>query len=313
MDCTTEDNDIKQNKTVRVKNPHLLKNSVDHLYHICLSNISDDLEKRFGDVKFVCFGGTPSRMSKFTQFISSELGVKYYGDVGSPTNITGSTDRYAMYKAGPVLAVSHGIGIPSLSIVLQEVVKLVHYAKCQDVAFFRIGTSGGLGVEPGTVVVTEKVVNGALEPFHQSIVLGKSVARPAVVDKEFAKEIYQFADSSDKFKTVLGTTLCADDFYEGQGRIDGAFCDHDHDDKLNWLKHVHSQGVCNIEMESLGFITMCHRANVKGAVICVTLLDRFNGDMVTMDHGFLSAIQKHPQIIVARYIKHAYHLLLKKG
>lgn len=39
----------------------------------------------------------------------------------------------------------HGIGIPSLSVVFNEIIKLVYYAKCKDVEFFRIGTCGGLG------------------------------------------------------------------------------------------------------------------------------------------------------------------------
>ncbi|CAC5411403.1 udp [Mytilus coruscus] len=61
--------------------------------------------------------------------------------------------------------VKHGIGIPSLSVVFNEILKLVHYAKCTDVTFFRIGTCGGVGLEPGTVVLTEKAVDGAFQPF----------------------------------------------------------------------------------------------------------------------------------------------------
>ena len=30
-------------------------------------------------------------------------------------------------------------------VILHEVLKLLHYAEAQDVKFFRIGTSGGLG------------------------------------------------------------------------------------------------------------------------------------------------------------------------
>ena len=37
------------------------------------------------------------------------------------------------------------MGIPSLSIVFHEVLKMLHYAECTDVKFFRLGTSGGLG------------------------------------------------------------------------------------------------------------------------------------------------------------------------
>jgi len=39
----------------------------------------------------------------------------------------------------------HGMGIPSMSIVFHEVLKLLYHAKCTDVKFFRLGTSGGLG------------------------------------------------------------------------------------------------------------------------------------------------------------------------
>lgn len=52
---------------------------------------------------------------------------------------------------------------------------------------------------------------------------------------------------------------------EGQGRIDGAFCDHTMENKMNWLdKIAQEKGVINMEMESLGFTCMCHRAGIRG-------------------------------------------------
>lgn len=39
----------------------------------------------------------------------------------------------------------HGIGSPSLSVVLHEIMKLIHHAGAEDPIFLRIGTSGGLG------------------------------------------------------------------------------------------------------------------------------------------------------------------------
>lgn len=50
----------------------------------------------------------------------------------------------------------------------------------------------------------------------------------------------------------------------GQGRIDGAFCEHEDEEKFSWLRTLKDNGVTNMEMESLGFIAMCHRANIKG-------------------------------------------------
>ena len=40
----------------------------------------------------------------------------------------------------------HGIGVPSASILLHELFKLLHYAGAKDVSLFRMGTSGGLGI-----------------------------------------------------------------------------------------------------------------------------------------------------------------------
>ena len=53
---------------------------------------------------------------------------------------------------------------------------------------------------------------------------------------------------------------------KGQGRIDGAFCEHEDGEKHSWLRTLKENGVTNMEMESLGFIAMCHRANIKGMV-----------------------------------------------
>ena len=40
------------------------------------------------------------------------------------------------------------------------------------------------------------------------------------------------------------------------------------------------KGVVNMEMEALVFAAMTHLAGIKSAVVCVTLLDRLNGDQV---------------------------------
>lgn len=57
----------------------------------------------------------------------------------------------------------HGMGIPSVGILLHEVIKLMYHAKVRDPVFFRIGTCGGIGYEGGTVVISEEAVDGALK------------------------------------------------------------------------------------------------------------------------------------------------------
>ncbi|PRD25312.1 UNVERIFIED_CONTAM: Upp2 [Trichonephila clavipes] len=125
-----------------VKNPHLEEMKEDVLYHLGLTTLNDDLRIMFGDVKFVCVGGIPERMKDFAEYVNNILNLSCSNN--EIKNISKSS-RYSMFKTGPVLCVSHGIGSPSISIVLHEIMKLLHHAGAEDPVFLRIGTSGGLG------------------------------------------------------------------------------------------------------------------------------------------------------------------------
>lgn len=46
---------------------------------------------------------------------------------------------------GLCFVLQHGMGIPSIAIMLHELIKLLHHAHCTDVTIVRIGTSGGIG------------------------------------------------------------------------------------------------------------------------------------------------------------------------
>ncbi|KAF4088426.1 hypothetical protein AMELA_G00081350 [Ameiurus melas] len=144
----------------------------DILYHLNLDTASHDFPKQFGDVKFVCVGGSPWRMKSFTEYIAKELGLE--DPKGEYPNICEGTDRYAMYKVGPILSISHGIGIPSMSVMLHELIKLLYHARCTDVTIVRIGTSGGIGLQPGTVVVTKQSVDAMFLPRFEQVVLGQA-------------------------------------------------------------------------------------------------------------------------------------------
>ncbi|XP_073235923.1 uridine phosphorylase 1-like [Porites lutea] len=281
-----------------VSNDHLKQMDDDVLFHIGIRVGDLDIKKVFGDVKFVCMGGSTSRIKEFAKFIQNEL-KDYLKADQEPSNLSKS-DRYVLYKVGPVLAVNHGIGVPSLMVIMHETLKLLHYAEAEHVRFFRIGTSGGLGLEPGTVVITTRAVNALLEPFSEQVILGKVVKFPTPLDEQLRKELL---DCSGDILTAVGDTMCTHDFYEGQGRLDGAFCDYTLDDKLKFLQKIHDAGVRNIEMESASFAAMCNRANVSAAVLCVTLLDRLKGDQVTLTKEQHEDMQMRPARLVAKYIK----------
>ncbi|XP_057690535.1 uridine phosphorylase 1 isoform X2 [Corythoichthys intestinalis] len=288
-------------RPVIVHNPYLCGMKEDILYHFNLGTATHDLPALFGDVKFVCVGGSAWRMKEFVEFMAAELGMQ--NPRSDYPNICAGTDRYAMYKVGPVLSVSHGIGIPSISTMLHELIKLLHHAQCTDVTVLRIGTSGGIGLEPGTVVVTKQSVDATFMPKFEQLILGETVVRNTDLDYSLAEELLLCSEELGQFHTVIGNTMCTLDFYEGQGRLDGAFCMYTEKDKQKYLIKAREAGVCNIEMESTVFAAMCKLSGLRAAVVCATLVDRLKGDQLISSHDVLHSYQQRPQILVGYYIK----------
>ncbi|KFQ31549.1 Uridine phosphorylase 2, partial [Mesitornis unicolor] len=162
----------------------------------------------------------------------------------------------------------HGMGIPSISIMLHELIKLLHYAKCRDVTVIRIGTSGGLGVEAGSVVVTDTAVDSSFAPRFEQAVLGDVVVRSTELDKDLAQELLACSKEVPDFPTLIGRTMCTYDFYEGQGRLDGALCSFSSEKKVEYLQRAYAAGVRNIEMESTAFAALCGLCGLKGECSC---------------------------------------------
>lgn len=81
-----------------------------------------------------------------------------------------------------MLSISHGMGVPSVGILLHELIKLMYHAKCKDPIFIRIGTCGGIGVEGGTVVITEEAVDGLLRNTFEVVIGCYSLHSIAKID-----------------------------------------------------------------------------------------------------------------------------------
>ncbi|XP_042551011.1 uridine phosphorylase 1 isoform X2 [Dipodomys spectabilis] len=286
---------------IQLSNPNLATMKEDVLYHFSLSTSTHDFPAMFGDVKFVCVGGSPSRMNTFIRYVATQLGLDRPGE--EFPNICAGTDRYAMYKVGPVLSVSHGMGIPSISIMLHELIKLLYHARCSNVTIIRIGTSGGIGLEPGSVVITRQAVDACFKPEFEQLVLGKRVVRSTDLDEQLVQELMKCSADLSEFTTVVGNTMCTLDFYEGQGRLDGALCSYTEKDKQAYLRAAHAAGIRNIEMESSVFAAMCSMCGLRAAVVCVTLLDRLQGDQISSPHEVLAEYQQRPQRLVSYFIK----------
>jgi uridine phosphorylase len=279
----------------------------DALFHLGLSS-DMDLKEMFGDVKFFCTGGSAKRIKLFAEKLADAL--PGYVPFGSSPVPIGSTDRYEMYKVGPVLMVNHGMGIPSTSILLHEVSKLLAHAQAEDPVFIRLGTSGGIGVEPGSVVLSTEGVNGLLKSEYTLPVLGKLVTRPTNLDESVRNDIANAQKGTEQEDWIMtGKTMATDCFYEGQGRLDGAICEYEENDKMTFLKEAYDCGVRNFEMESTVFAAFTQKLNIRAAVCCVTLLDRMHGDQHPHTHEQLEAWDERPGDVIVRYIQKSLGVL----
>uniref|UniRef100_A0A914C475 Nucleoside phosphorylase domain-containing protein n=1 Tax=Acrobeloides nanus TaxID=290746 RepID=A0A914C475_9BILA len=280
---------------VKISNPFLDSNEPDFLSHFGIT-CTKEICQYFNDVKFVCMSGSHGRIQLYAETFHREARICLSENLSK-------TDRYVMYKTGPVLWVNHGMGIPSLSIMLNELIKLLYYAEATDVTFIRVGTSGGIGVEPGTVVVSSGVLNELLEPVLILHVMGEVIKLDAILDKNLCDELYEFGKSLC-IPLEKGITMSTDDFYEGQARLNGAFCNYTKSDKNNFLKKLYSMRVRNMEMEGVCFASITHRAGIRGAIVCATFVDRLNEDLARKDQApnIFHEYEMRPFKVVSTYL-----------
>jgi len=258
-------------KPSELLNPLLKSLERDYYYHLGLDS-DMDLSGIFGDVRCViCYASTVKALRTAKAIQSRAIG-QLIGPIGS-------TERFTLYKVGAILVVGHGMGKPTLSIFLHEITKVLARAGSLDqTTYIRCGTSGGIGVENGTVVVTTQVLDGALNDRFPMIVLGKRVWRDCRIDPIIVEEIMSIGVKVSKFPIVKGKTISADDFYEGEGRMDGAINVMTDKKRVRFLKKAYRKGVRNVEMEANQLVAFCTKLNIPCAVICFTIDEQIGGD-----------------------------------
>lgn len=114
-----------------------------------------------------------------------------------------------------------------------------------------------------------QVYNGLFQNHYEQHILGRPVRRMALLDKQLVQDlVYHAGRPQIDIPVVAGNTFCADDFYEEQARLDGAFCEFTHEERIDFLKKCsHAYGIRNMEMESLVFAALTNHAGIAGQFI----------------------------------------------
>jgi len=274
---------------------------VDTYYHFGVASDNPILDG-LRDVKAVVMAGSGGRIKEFAAEWSELNGGAEI--IGFPKE-----DRFVTRYCAGVLFASHGMGMPSASIALQELMRMVFFLKRGDldaldeVFWARVGTSGGVGLPGGTVVVSSEGLLADLKPYR----LLKGGDGEYWFDGSFPAPVYDaiIAASADTdFDVVSGKTIAGNEFFLEQYRLDGAICLETMETKMAWLSWLHENGVSNIEMEGAmlaGY--MNHWGFPKFAMICCTLLNRLEGDQVTASPEQLHKFSEDSGVVLFNYLK----------
>ena len=274
--------------------------SEDVYYHFGVAS-SDPLLTTLRDVRAVVMAGSGSRIKEFAE---------RWSELNGGTEIVAfpKEDRFVTRYTAGVLFASHGMGMPSASIALQELMRMVFFLKRGDldamdeVFWCRVGTSGGVGLPGGTVVVSSEGLMADLRPFR----LLNGGTGEYWFDGHFPAESCNAiiaANEHTDFEIISGKTVAGNEFFLEQFRLDGAICLETPESKMGWLHWLQENGVVNIEMEGAmiaGYLN--HWGFSKFAMICCTLLNRLEGDQVTATPEQLHKFSEDSGVALFNYL-----------
>jgi uridine phosphorylase len=270
----------------------------DIYYHLGIDS-NNPILKEFKALKAIVLAGSGNRIKEFAEIWSKKRKKKIFA--------LSKEERFVTRYCDGVLFVSHGMGMPSASIAIQELMRMVYFLKdgnleeMDKVFWTRVGTSGGVGLEAGTIVVSIEGVMADLQPYR--LFVGK---KEYYFDGKFPEKIADdiiVSNKSRKIKLEKGKTIAANEFFMEQMRLDGAIRLVEESWKFDWLEWIHKHGVKNIEMEGAmlaGF--MNHWGFSKFAMICCTLIDRMKGDQVTSTEKQLHSFSENSGKVLFSYL-----------
>lgn len=290
-------------------NQDFLKLDVDYLYHLGIDS-SIDLVKLFGNVRWVIF----TRSNHDAQLVAHTVTKKLYAinEDNFELNPLYKTERFYFYHIQDIIIVSTGIGIPSTSICLNEITKLLIHAKVKNPTYLHIGSASGIGLALGTLLINDKAVNTKFESVFNTIECGTTQSYPAHFNNllsnslyQYAKKhaelnnilrtnLYQYAKTHGDFNVKLGSVITTNDYYDEQARLDGFLIpDYTYQEQQQYLNNAQKHGILAMNMEGLLVAGFCNQLGISATAISVIVNDCLITDVVNQ------AIEKSPFIINA--------------
>jgi uridine phosphorylase len=272
-----------------------------YLYNLDLV-LNKTLIAQFHGIKYVCMQGSSDRAKEFAGKLAHEI-LDIDPRFFKPVNLFKGT-RFECYRIGNILSVSHGMGTVSIITLLHNLTKLLHTANNTELEYIRIGTCGGININPGSIVITDTSYMPDLSSGYSMQVLGKDIIYPTNMNSSLNDRIFSCLPNKLPFSIYRGNSIAADDFYLGQARFDGVIKPHyDEKKRQEYFARASALNIYNIEMESTALAAFCNRASIPATMIAVTLLDRMHGDQITASDEEITDYADRAQQVVLSYLK----------
>ncbi len=235
-------------KLLSAKKP---ENKEGKQYHINLS---------YGEVsKYVLLPGDPDRVELIASFMDSFRLVSSHREYKTANG---------KYKGIDVSITSTGIGGPSISIALEELLRIGANT------FIRVGTSGALQpyIKVGDLIIGTSSfrLDGASNDYVEK-------GYPAAANYEIVNALVQAAEALN-VKYHVGIIASTDTFYVGQGRP--GFNDYLPKNKENIVEDLMKLNVLAFEMESSTLFTLSQIFKARAGCICSAVANRIKDEFV---------------------------------
>ena len=216
--------------------------------------------------------------------------------------------QISLYLVNNVLCVSHGMGCASIFAVLNALNNLLVESGNYNFEFIRLGTSGGIGIEAGNVVVTHKAYMADLTTNYKSKISDKYKSSvkgkySTLMDVELQKLIIDAQPTNLNFGILSANTIAADDFYLSQVRSDGAISPtYTEDDIVEYFKQCQRLNIVNFEMESTALAIFCNYHEIPCAMVASVLVNRLNGDQIKSGRDELIQYMENGRDVLLNYL-----------
>jgi uridine phosphorylase len=284
-------------------NPNLVKTGLNGFYIKAFKMLlNENIIKQYKGIKLICMQGSSDRAKVLAQKLADEF-FNINPSNFMPVNLSNNEDFHC-YRVGSVLCASHGMGNPSIITFLDAISKIMYFAGNLDIEYVRIGTSGGFGVNPGSVILTQTAYMPDLIPEFKLYPLGKKFVYPTHMNSELNQKILHSQPKNLDFLFSTGNTIAADDFYRGQVRLDGIVKPRfSLEERSNYFSKMKQLNILNFEMESTGLASFCNRAQIPATMIATTIVDRIKVDSISATPAELIKFSDNAQSIIINYIK----------